>query len=209
MQGALLTGREDADQGTAMLLGVLHTMRDERQNVVGTFVACWIADGLTTAGRPAEALTVIRTARRNALRSAEAVHLPEMLRLQAKALLSMSQTNEARAVRLLVRSCRIARRQSALSWELRSAVTLAHIRARQGDREQARHLLSMIRDQFTEGSETHDLKAAGQLLRQLDRADGCATSVDAEGHGCDGPHSSTHAPLSPVADSIGAARSVE
>ena len=41
------------------------------------------------------------------------VLLPELLRVQAKALLAASSANEARAVRLLLRSCRIARRQSA------------------------------------------------------------------------------------------------
>jgi len=49
------------------------------------------------------------------------------LRVQAKALLAASPSNEARAQRLLLRSCRIARRQSAVSWELRSAATLASV----------------------------------------------------------------------------------
>lgn len=208
MQGALLIGREDPDQGTAMLLGVLQKLRGERQDVVGTFVACWIADGLTTAGRSGEALTIIRTARRDALRSAESVHLPELLRIQAKVLLSISQANEARAVRLLVRSCRIARRQSALSWELRSALTLARIRARQGDCEQARQLLSTIYNQFTEGFETHDLKAAGQLLRELARVDGSQVSAAVEDRGFDGP-SSTYLQSSHAADSGSVAGSIE
>lgn len=180
MSGALLIGRDDADQGTAMLLGMLQQMRDERQSVVGTFVACSMADGLTTAGRSEEALTVIRTARRDGLRSAEAVQLPELLHMQAKILLSISPANEARAVRLLVRSCRIARRQSALSWELRSALTLARIRARQGDCEQARQLLAPIYNQFTEGFATRDLKAAAGMLRELDRRHDAGTPVDVE-----------------------------
>jgi predicted ATPase/DNA-binding winged helix-turn-helix (wHTH) protein len=168
MHGALLIGREGADRGIAMLLEALQTMREERQTLVGTFVACWMADGLMTAGRSEEALSVICTARRVAVRSAEAVHLPELLRLQAQALVAVSQANEARAMRLLVRSCRIARHQSALSWELRSTLTLARIRARQGDCEQARRLLAAVYDRFTEGFATRDLQAAGQLLQELD-----------------------------------------
>ncbi len=180
MQGALLIGRDETDQGTATLRGVLQKMRAERQNVVGTFVACWMADGLATSGRSEEALTVIHAARRNAVGGAEAVHLPELLRLQAQALLSISQANEARAVRLLIRSCRIARRQCALSWELRSASALARIRTRSGDYEQARHLLSTIYNQFTEGFETQDLKAAKQLLAQRDGKHGSRTPADIE-----------------------------
>lgn len=128
-----------------------------------------MAEGLTTAGRAAEALEVIRTARRVAVRGAEAVHLPELLRLQAKALVSLSEANEARAMRLLVRSCRIAHRQSARSWELRSALTLADLRVRRGEREQAQQLLSAIYDQFGEGFETQDVRAAAEMLRELGR----------------------------------------
>jgi hypothetical protein len=127
LQGALLIGRGETERGIAMILEVLPRMKDERQNVVRTSVACSLADGLTAAGRPEEALCVIRSARRDAVRGGEAVLLPELLRVQAKALLAASPANEARAVRLLLRSCRIARRQSALSWEQRSAATLASI----------------------------------------------------------------------------------
>jgi hypothetical protein len=168
LQGALLIGREDTGQGIAMLQTALQQMKDERQNVIRTVVACWLAEGLTTAGRFEEALTVIRNARRNAVLSAETVLLPELLRLQARVLLSISQANEARAMRLLLRSCRVARHQSAPSWELRTALDLARLRAQQGECEQARPLLAAIYDRFTEGFATHDLQAAAQLLRELD-----------------------------------------
>lgn len=165
LQGALLIGRADIAQGTPLVLEALQKMRDERQNVVRNFIACAAAEGLTTAGRPKEALTILRGARRDAVRGAEAVLLPELLRLQAQALLAMAPTNEARAVRLLDRSCRLARRQSALSWELRSALTLARIRTGHGDSEQARYLLSTIFDQFTEGFDTRDLRAAARFVQ--------------------------------------------
>jgi predicted ATPase/DNA-binding winged helix-turn-helix (wHTH) protein len=167
MQGALLIGRGDAERGIAMLPGVLQKMRAERQDVVGTFVACCVADGLTAVGHPEEALAIIRTARRNAVRGAEAVQLPELLRIQATALLSTSHANEARAERLLVRSGRIAQRQSALSWELRTALTLARLHARRGDRERARQLLAPLYQRFTEGFQTRDLQATRQLLEEL------------------------------------------
>jgi hypothetical protein len=167
MQGALLIGRGQVERGMAVLTGVLQQMRDHGVDAVRTFVACSIADGLTVAGRPEEALTVIRAARRNAVSGADTVQLPELLRVQANALLSIAPTHEARAERLLVRACRIARRQSAVSWELRAALSLARIRIRQNNREQARHLLSSIYDRFTEGFDTHDLQAAAQLLGEL------------------------------------------
>jgi predicted ATPase len=181
MQGALLIGREDSARGTATLREVLQKMRTVRQLVVGTFVACWMADGLSNSGRPEAALAVVREARRNAVGGAEAVHLPELLRLQAQALLSISQANEARALRLLLRSCRIARRQSALSWELRSTLTLTRIRARSGDCESAHRPLSRIYGQFIEGFQTRDLKAARQLLAQHDGKYGARLDGDGDG----------------------------
>jgi predicted ATPase len=111
---------------------------------------------------------VIRDARRNAVRGTEAVLLPELLRLQAQILFAMSEDNEPHVVRLLDRSRLIARRQSALSWELRTSLDLARIRSRQGDPVAARHLLATTYDRFTEGFATRDLLAAAQLLQQLD-----------------------------------------
>lgn len=127
LQGVLLIGRGDTERGVAMILEVLPRMKDERQNVVRTSIACSLADGLTTVGQFEAALAVIRDARRDAAHSGEAVLLPELLRVQAQILLAASSANEARAVRLLHRSCRIARQQSARSWELRSAATLASV----------------------------------------------------------------------------------
>jgi predicted ATPase/DNA-binding winged helix-turn-helix (wHTH) protein len=178
MQGALLVGRGDIEEGIAILLGVLRKMRDERQNVVGTFVACWMADGLITAGRSEEAIAIIRTARREAQRNGEAVHLAELLRIQAKALLTTSHAS--RAGRLLIRSCRIARHQTALSWELRSASMLARIHAAQGDSERARQSISTICARFTEGFDTQDLKAAKGLLSELCRTDEQVHALDCD-----------------------------
>ena len=60
-----------------------------------------------------------------------------------------------------------AYQQSAKSWELRTALTLARVRASQGNREQARQLLAPLYEQFTEGFETADLKAAREFLLSL------------------------------------------
>ena len=172
MQGTLLIGRGAAEEGTSMLNGVLQQMRDERQDVVRTFIGCSIAEGLTLVGRPEEALTILRTIRRNAVPGGELVQLPELLRVQANALLSLEQTNDARAERLLLRSSRIARRQAALAWELRTALALARLRMKQGNSEQARDLLAATYARFTEGFATHDLQQAAQLLRDLGHTEG-------------------------------------
>ena len=60
-----------------------------------------------------------------------------------------------------------ARRQGALSWELRAATSLARMWGKQGRTEEARQLLALIYDRFTEGFETADLKAAKRCLDQF------------------------------------------
>src|SRR5271169_4201179 len=60
-----------------------------------------------------------------------------------------------------------ARRQGALSWELRAATSLARLLNDQGLSADATALLQPIYDQFTEGFDTADLKAAKALLDDL------------------------------------------
>jgi hypothetical protein len=60
-----------------------------------------------------------------------------------------------------------ARQQQAKSWELRSSTTLAQLLVERGERDAARELLTPIYNWFTEGFDTHDLKAAHQLLESL------------------------------------------
>ena len=79
-------------------------------------------------------------------------------------------------MRLLERSCRIARRQSALSWELRSATLLARIHERRGEYDVALRLLAPIYGRFTEGFATRDLDEARRLLRGIEVKQGSIAS---------------------------------
>jgi len=187
MRGAALVGSGHADRGIPLLFDSLQTIREQRQNVVGSFVVCWIAEGLTSIGRGAEALPVLRMARRDAARGGEAVHLPELLRIQALALLCASPTQDSRAERLLVRSCRVARRQAARAWELRSTLSLARLRADRGEAAQAQQPLSAIYTRFTEGFDTLDLRAAGSTLRDLEQMQGAGAGRSTRSSGASLP----------------------
>jgi predicted ATPase len=61
----------------------------------------------------------------------------------------------------------LARRQGALSWELRAATSLARLLRDQGRSADAMALLQPVYDRFTEGFDTADLKAAKALLGAL------------------------------------------
>ncbi len=61
----------------------------------------------------------------------------------------------------------IARQQSAKSWKLRAAVSLAKLWSTKNRRDDARILLAPIYAWFTEGFDTPDLQEARALLDQL------------------------------------------
>jgi predicted ATPase len=67
----------------------------------------------------------------------------------------------------LTRSLELSRRQGARAWELCTATDLARLLSAQGRGQDARALLQPVFEQFTEGSDTADLKAAERLLATL------------------------------------------
>jgi Tetratricopeptide repeat len=92
---------------------------------------------------------------------------PELLRIGGKRRLQPGREDQAAAEALLLRSLDVARQQGALSWELRSAMSLAELWKDQGRHDAAVNLLVSVRDRFTEGFSTADLVSAGRLLRRL------------------------------------------
>jgi predicted ATPase len=95
----------------------------------------------------------------------ERLHLAEVLRLKGWMLMRLGRAEEAE--KCLRASIDWAREQRAKSWQLRSSTTLAQLLLERGERAAARELLAPVYDWFTEGFETHDLKAAGVLLESL------------------------------------------
>jgi predicted ATPase/DNA-binding winged helix-turn-helix (wHTH) protein len=92
-------------------------------------------------------------------------NLPEVLRVNAELLLWHGGPDAAtEAEAQLLRSLDVARRQAALSWELRSATSLARLWHRHGRVAAARDLLATTIDRFTEGLGTHDVVTARRLI---------------------------------------------
>jgi predicted ATPase len=60
-----------------------------------------------------------------------------------------------------------ARRQGALSWELRAATNLAQLWRNGGRSNEARELLKPVYDRFTDGFATADLRAAKSLIEEM------------------------------------------
>jgi predicted ATPase len=94
--------------------------------------------------------------------------LAELLRIKGELLLLQGAAGAAATAEdHFRRALDLARRQGALSWELRAATSLARLRRDQGRPADALALLQPVYDRFTEGFDTADLKATKALLRDL------------------------------------------
>lgn len=91
----------------------------------------------------------------------------DLYRLRAAVRLHASRGATEDAAADLLHAIEIARREDALSLEMRAARDLARLRADQGDRETAHGILAPVYSRFTEGFDTPDLKDAKALLDEL------------------------------------------
>ena len=92
---------------------------------------------------------------------------PELLRIKGEVQLRLGGDQPIQAAACFAQAADLARKQGALFWELRTAVSAALLRVRQEDPVGAAQLLRPVYDRFTEGFESADLKAAKTLLDTL------------------------------------------
>jgi predicted ATPase len=124
-----------------------------------------LAAGLGGAGQIAEGLVVADTALARAEQTEAGWCLAELLRAKGELLLlGREPTAAATAEQCFRQALDVARRQGALSWELRAATSLARLWRGQQRVNQACRLLGPVYRRFTEGFETADLIAAKALL---------------------------------------------
>jgi predicted ATPase/DNA-binding winged helix-turn-helix (wHTH) protein len=97
---------------------------------------------------------------------------PELLRIKG-GLVALEVDGDENVVEgTFRRSLDWARKQGALSWELRTTADIATLWRGQGRQTEARDQLASVYHRFTEGFETADLQSARQLLNKLNRLAG-------------------------------------
>ncbi len=95
-------------------------------------------------------------------------YMAELQRIKAELILAQRDQDTFGNVEALFRSSlEEARRQDALSWELRTALSLARFWKERQRGAEAGMLLRPIYNRFTEGFETADLRMAKALLEEL------------------------------------------
>ncbi len=145
----------------------LDALRAHRYGLQTAFSSA-LAEGLATTGQSEEAMTTIDEAIALVEHNRDLFGMAELLRIKANILVSARPAAPAEAESLLMRSLEIARQQSALAWELRTATSLARLWMGQGRHIDAQDVLAPVHARFTEGFESSDLKVAKALLGELE-----------------------------------------
>src|SRR5262249_48969853 len=125
------------------------------------------AEGHFKAGRNQAALNSIEQALATSEETGERWAIAEILRGKANLLLTTGRGRPDEVERLLIESLEIARRQQALSWELRTSCELGRLWQEQGRSNEALILLRTIYGRFAEGFETTDLHHAKAFIDSL------------------------------------------
>jgi class 3 adenylate cyclase/predicted ATPase len=127
-----------------------------------------LASAYSAAGRPDAALRALDDALAIANRTEEQFFLAEIYRLQGEITLTLGAPTAVQdAEDCYTRSLEVARKQKAVSWELRTSVSLAGLWRDLDKRQLAADLLSPIVSKLTEGFGTTDIKEAMALMSEL------------------------------------------
>lgn len=94
----------------------------------------------------------------------QVVGIPEMLRIKGNVIRFQDPAGRDKAADCYFRSIELARRDGALSWELRSAISLVKLSRERGGNDEAEDMLASIYDRFQEGFSTGDLRRARALI---------------------------------------------
>jgi non-specific serine/threonine protein kinase len=125
-----------------------------------------LAEGFYRAQALDEALELVERALEQARHSAGTWFNPELLRIRACALAAQGASVET-VESSFAAAVATARQQRALYWELRAAFSLAQYRSSLRRTDEARAALQPVYDKFTQGFNLPELRAARELLMQL------------------------------------------
>jgi predicted ATPase/DNA-binding winged helix-turn-helix (wHTH) protein len=181
----LLIRNGDFDTGLRLLRTSLEQSPEATYQPYFTWFLGELAEGLGRAGQIAEGLEAIDEALARSERNEDRWCVAELLRIRGELLLLQGSPESAAAAEDHFRQALDwARRQGALSWELRGRTSLARLLRDQYRFTEAIALLAPIYDRFTEGFETADLKTAKALIDSLPRkADARRDEVARFNHG--------------------------
>jgi predicted ATPase/DNA-binding winged helix-turn-helix (wHTH) protein len=168
VNGAVLIRRGDVVTGLGLLSSAINEARGTGFVQRNRVFFGLMAQGLLRAGQAAEGLSIIDEAFAQSGDNEEHWYVAELFRIKGELLLLEDTPGATVSAELHVRQALdCARRQGALSWELRAAMSLARLWQSHTRSEEARELLVPIYGRFTEGFDSRDLRAAKSLIDDL------------------------------------------
>jgi predicted ATPase len=167
-QGVLVIRRGDVVTGLRLLRAGFDELGEARSALRFTHFLGHIAEALGSAGQIAGGLAAIEQALAWTERTEERWRIAELLRIKGELLLLQDAPGAAAAAEDHFRQALDwARRQDALTFELRAATSLARLWRDQNRSTEAVALLAPIYNRFTEGFDTANLKTANALIDSL------------------------------------------
>jgi predicted ATPase/DNA-binding winged helix-turn-helix (wHTH) protein len=169
-RGAVATKRGDVATGLRLLGSSIEEVGETRIAAPRfmRFAAIYMAEALGQAGQISEALSAIDDAIGRAERTDELWQFAELMRVKGELLLLQDAPGgPVTAEHCFRQALDCARRQGAVSWELRAATSLARLAGAQGRDADALATLQPVYERFTEGFDTADLRTAKAILDAL------------------------------------------
>jgi len=171
LRGMALIAAGHAEEGIGQLRDGLDHSAGAFE-VMRTLFLAYLAEGYGLVGRVDEGLAVFTEAMGLVESTGVCIYEAELYRIKGELTLKRPEAGsnskvQKEAEAYFRQALKVARLQSAKSWELRATTSLARLLAKQGRRDEARAMLADIYGWFTEGFDTRDLKDAKVLLGEL------------------------------------------
>ncbi len=163
VRGELSVHDGDPAAGVAALRSALTTLHEDRYELLTTAFLCAIADGQGRLGQRDAALDTITQAIAQVEENGDRFLLPELLRTHGDLLSSGPAPDRAGAETSLRRALDLAEAHGAVSWRLRSAISLIRLRP---DDAEARAILADALARMAPGADTRDIRIARALLAE-------------------------------------------
>jgi predicted ATPase len=166
-RGCLLALTGKASDAVQTITCGITAMRSTGTTMWMPFWQSYLARANAEIGQPDDARRCIGEAMAAVETAKERWCEAEVNRIAGEIALLSPEPDVAKAEAYFERALKVAREQQAKSWELRAAMSLARLWRDQGNRDEARDLLTPVYGWFTEGFDTLDLKEAKALLDAL------------------------------------------
>jgi predicted ATPase/DNA-binding winged helix-turn-helix (wHTH) protein len=164
LRGELLVKTGRPEEGCRLLRRAASALKDVSNASLDTAFAGALAEGLAATDELRDALSTVESAIMEAEHRGGTFNLPELLRIKGVLLASRSPTDASIVDDTLSRAVEVARRQGALTWELRATMELARGRLKRDGAAEHLRDLSVVCAKFTDGMQAPDLQAARKLL---------------------------------------------